>query len=113
MKTAEHTIQIENFTEWYAYLHKQHPEILGAEWDKEAKLLKIFYPDTTTELTQETLENFKIPTILRFRKKLTPPTIPNATAISENEFIVETFDVKTTREEVRKKYADFEEVAET
>lgn len=111
MKTATHeNIEIENFEDWYNATHKQHPEIIGAEWDKEKKLLKVFYEDTATELTKEELENVPIPTILTFRK--TPPKIdiPNATATSDNEFSVESFDVETTRKTAKEKYPKFEEV---
>jgi len=111
MKTITHeNIEIENFTDWYVQLHKTHSGIMGAEWDKEKKLLKLFYEDSATELTKEELKNIPIPTILTFRK--TPPKIdiPNATAVSENEFRVESFDVKTSRKTVKEKYPEFEEV---
>jgi hypothetical protein len=111
MKTITHEkLEIENFTDWYIQLHKTHSGIMGAEWDKEKKLLKVFYQDGTTELTKEELKNIPIPTILTFRK--TPPKIdiPNATATSENEFQVESFDVKTSRKTVKEKYPEFEEV---
>jgi hypothetical protein len=103
-------MQIEDFLHFYATLNKQHPEILGAEWDKEKKLLKVFYREDATELSEEELKNIPIPTILTFRK--TPPKIdiPNAAATSENEFQVESFDVKTTRKTVKEKYPEFEEV---
>jgi len=110
MKTVEHqNIQIENFQNFYAYLHKEHPEIMGAEWDSEKKLLKIFYPDNATELTSETLQKLQVPTILIFRKKISQISITNATTINENEFTVETFDPENTRNEVKKKYPEFEE----
>jgi len=111
MKTLKHeNVEIENFEDWYNATHKQHPEISGAEWDKEKKLLKIFYEDNATELTKEDLKNIPIPTILTFRK--TPPKIdiPNAIATSENEFQVESFDVKTSRKTVKEKYPEFEEI---
>jgi len=111
MKTAIHeNLEIENFSDWYVQLHKTHSGIMGAEWDKEKKLLKVFYEENATELTKEELKNIPIPTILTFRK--TPPKIdiPNATATSENEFQVECFDVKTSRKTVKEKYPEFEEV---
>jgi hypothetical protein len=112
MKTAIHeNLEIENFSDWYVQLHKTHSGIMGAEWDKEKKLLKVFYEDNTTQLTKEELKNIPIPTILTFRK--TPPKIdiPNATATSENEFQVESFDVKTSCKTVKEKYPEFEEVS--
>jgi len=111
MKTIEHkNMQIEKFEEFYSYLHKSHPEILGAEWNSQKKLLKIFYDDNATELTEEALKNIQIPTVLRFRKTLPKIDIPNATATNENAFQVETLDVETTRKTVKEKYPDFEEV---
>jgi hypothetical protein len=111
MKTAKHkNMQIEDFQQFYSYLHKQHPEIIGAEWDSQKKLLKIFYEDNATELTKEELKNIQIPTVLRFRKKLPQIEIPNATATSENEFSIETFDVETSRKTVKEKYTQFEEL---
>jgi len=111
MKTTTHeNLEIENFKEWYNAIHKQHPEILGAEWDKERKTLKIFCEDSAKELTTEELKNIQIPTLLRFRKKIPQIDIPNATAISENEFIVETLNIEDVRKKVKEKYADFEEV---
>jgi len=81
MKTIEHeNMQIEDFQPFYSYLHKQHPEIIGAEWDKEAKILKVFYQDGATELPEDELKNLKIPTILKFRKKVTPPSCTTARA---------------------------------
>jgi len=117
MKTTTHkNLEIENFEPWYRTIHKQHPEILGAEWNKEQKILKIFYQDEATELTEETLKNLTIPTVLRFRKKVVPPKIDVAdttvTAIGENEFVVETFTPQLIREEVKKKYSEFEEVSQ-
>jgi hypothetical protein len=111
MKTIEYrNLQIEDFQRLYEHLHKQHPEILGAEWDKECKTLKIFYEDNATELTLEELKSIQIPTVLRFRKKIPQIDIPNATAISENEFVVETFDVQDIHKKVKEKYPEFEEV---
>ena len=110
MKTIEHiNMQIEDFRNFYNALHKQHPEILGVEWDGEKKTLRIFYKDNATELTEETVRNVKIPTLLKFRKKLPKIDIPNATPITENEFIVETLDVETSRKKVKEKYPEFEE----
>jgi len=111
MKTQEYNLQIENFQNFYNALHRQYPEILGAEWDKEKKLLKIFYEDKTTPLTLETLQNLQIPTLLRFRKKITSPDIADATvtAISENEFTVETQQPEEVRKKVKEKYPEFEE----
>ena len=110
MKTTTHeNLEIENFPKWLMQLHKTHAEILGAEWDKKLKTLKIFYEDNAKELTTEEIKNIQIPTILRFRKKLPKIDIPNATAISENEFTVETVDLENTRNEVKKKYPEFEE----
>jgi len=113
MKTATHeNLEIENFPEWYVYLHKQHPEILGAEWDKEKKLLKIFYEDGTTELAEDELKTLKIPTVLRFRKKATPPKLDTATvsiSATENEFTIETHDPENARKEIKLKLGEFEE----
>jgi len=110
MKTIEYqNINIQDFQKFYNTLRKQHPEIMGAEWDSEKKLLKIFYQDNATELTSETLQKLQVPTILTFRKKIPQINIANATAISENEFTVETFDPENTRNEVKKKYPEFEE----
>jgi hypothetical protein len=109
MKTYEN-LEIEDFQRFYEYLHKTHSGILGAEWDKEAKILKIFYEDNATELTIEQLKNVQIPTLLRFRKKIPQIDIPNATAINENEFQVETLKVEDIRKKVKEKYPEFEEV---
>jgi hypothetical protein len=111
MKTTIHeNLQIENFGDWFNTIHKQHPEIIGGEWDKEKKILKVVYEDGAAELTKEELKNIPIPTILTFRKTLPKIDIPNATATSENEFQVESFDVKTARKTVKEKYPEFEEV---
>lgn len=112
MKTIEYeNMQIEDFQQFYVHLHKQHPEIMGAEWNKETKLLKVFYEDGTTELSEEVLRNVKIPTVLRFRKKVALPKLNTATVISatENELVIETHDLEATRKEV-KKLTEFEEV---
>ena len=113
MKTIEHeNMQIEDFQPFYSYLHKQHPEIIGAEWDKEAKILKVFYQDGATELPEDELKNLKIPTILKFRKKVTPPKVDSAVVVSatDNEFTVETLDAENTRKEIKSKLSEFEEV---
>jgi hypothetical protein len=114
MKIVEHkNMQIDDYGNWFEYVHKQHPEILGAEWDKENKLLKVFYEDNATELTKEELKNIQIPTVLRFRKKVTPPKLDSAAvsiSATENEFMVETFDVESVRKEVKEKLTEFEEV---
>jgi hypothetical protein len=109
MKTYEN-LQIEDFQRFYEHLHKTHSGILGAEWDKDNKTLKIFYEDNAKELTIEELKNVQIPTILRFHKKPPIIDIPNATATSENEFMVETFDAEDIRKKVKEKYPEFEEV---
>jgi hypothetical protein len=114
MKIVEHkNMQIEDFQQFYAYLHKQHPEILGVEWDKETKVLKVFYQDGSTELSEDDLKTLKIPTVLRFRKKVAPPKLDSATvsiSATENEITVETFDADAVRKEVKKNLAQFEEV---
>jgi hypothetical protein len=104
--------EIENFSEWYIQLHKTHSGIMGAEWDKEKKLLTVFYEDDATEVTKEALQNLKIPTVLTFRKKATPPKLDSAAVVSatENEFTVETFDTEAVRKEVKEKLIEFEEV---
>jgi len=112
MKTIEHAnMNIEDFLHFYSILSKQHPEILGAEWNKETKVLKVFYQDNATELTEEALKNLKIPTILTFRKKAAPPKLESAAVVSatENEFTVETFDTEAARAEVKRKLTEFEE----
>lgn len=111
MKTVKYmNMQIQKFQPFYRQLHKQHPEILGAEWDGKEKLLKVFYQDDAMELTKETIQNVKIPSILKFRKKLpTITNIPNAKFTSENEFVVETFDAKNTRKKIKKEFPEFEE----
>jgi len=112
MKTVEHkNIRIEDFQPFYSYLHKQHPEILGAEWDDQKKLLKIFYQDGSTELSQDDLKTLKIPTVFKFRKKVTPPKLDAAIVVSatENEFTVETFDADALRKEVKEKLIEYEE----
>jgi len=114
MKTITHeNLEIEDFTEWYAQLHKTHSGIMGAEWDKEAKVLKIFYDDTATELTEAELGRMKIPAILRFRKKVISPKLDSATVVSatENELIVETFDAESVRKEIKSKLSEFEEAS--
>jgi hypothetical protein len=113
MKTVAHeNLEIENFGDWFDTIHKQHSEIIGAEWDKEKKVLKVFYEDNATELTEETLKNLKIPTVLRFRKKVAPPKLDSAAVVSatENEFTVETFDAAASRKEIKQKLTEFEEV---
>jgi hypothetical protein len=111
MKTTTHeNLAIENFQRFYAQLHKTHSGVLGAEWDGTKKILKMFHEDNATELTIEQLKNVQIPTLLRFRKKIPQIDIPNATTISENEFIVETFDAETSRKKVKEKYPEFEEI---
>jgi hypothetical protein len=105
-------MQIEDFQPFYSYLHKQHPEIIGAEWNKETKVLKVFYDDNATELTEEALKNIQIPTVLRFRKKVAPPKLDSATvsiSATENEFTIETFDVEAVKKEVKKKLIEYEE----
>lgn len=112
MKTAQYTLTLENFQEWYRTAHKQHAGILGAEYDKGK--LKIFYKDTATPLTQEQLDQVKIPTVLKFRKKVTPPDLGVADttvkATSENEFTVETQQPEEVRKKVKENYKDFEEI---
>lgn len=114
MKTVTHEeLEIKNFEDWFNTIHKQHPEILGAEWDLEKKLLKVFYQDGATELTKETLQNLKIPTVLRFRKKVTPPKLDTATvsiSATENAFTIETHDPENARKEIKQKLTEFEEV---
>jgi len=111
MKITKHeNLQIEDFQRFYEHLHKTHNGILGAEWNEESKTLKIFYEDNATELTTDELKNIQIPTLLRFRKKIPQIDIPNATATSENEFIIETFDIEAVRKKVKEKYPKFEEV---
>ena len=106
MKTKTYeNVNIENFEQWSSHIHKKHKEIFGTNYNKQT--LKIFYEDNARELTIE--EIMQIPTILKFRKKLPKIDIPNATAINENEFIVETLDVETSRKKVKEKYPDFEE----
>ena len=111
MKTVKYeNLEIKNFTQWFAQLHKIHNEVIGAEWDKHNKTLKVFYNDDVKELTVEELQNMQIPTVIRFRKKLPQIDIPNATPINDNEFIVETNDVDTIRKLVKTKYPEYEEV---
>ena len=109
MKTTQYdSLEIENFERFYEYLHKKFEGILGAEWDKETKTLKIFYEDKTTELPLETLQKLKLPTILRFKKKVSVPVIdvPDTvvTSSNENEFVVETFDVEAVRKTLDKSF---------
>lgn len=113
MKTTVHEdVQIENFGDWFNTIHKQHPEIIGAEWDSQKRILKVSYQDGATELTKEALQNLKIPTVLRFKKKATPPKLDTASVVSatENEFAVETFDTEAVRKEIKQKLIEFEEV---
>jgi hypothetical protein len=113
MKTTIHeNIEIEDFPRFYETMRHDHPEILGAEWDKEKRRIKIFYADAATELTDDAIRTLKIPTVLKFRKKIDVPTISNATVtvISENEFMIETFKPETVRKEVKEKLSEFEEV---
>jgi hypothetical protein len=113
MKTIEHkNMQIEDFLHFYATLNKQHPEILGAEYDKETEILKVFYQDGATELSTEELKTLKIPSLLTFRKTIAQPKLDSAIVVSatENEFIVETFDTEAARAEVKRKLTEFEEV---
>ena len=112
MKTKKYNIEIPDFPTFYEYTRKQHSGILGAEYDKETQELKIFYENSTDELTEEQLKNMKLPTTLKFRKTLPTTDIPNAKFTSENEIVVETFDVENSRKKVKEKYPDFEEVTE-
>lgn len=103
-------MQIEDFQRFYSTLHKQHPEILGAEWNKETKALKVFYQDGANEVSEDVLSNIKLPTILIFRKKV--PKLDSAIILpTENEIVIETFNPQKTREELAKKYQEFEEVS--
>lgn len=115
MKNVVHeNMEIEDFNRFFIFLKRDHPEIMGAEWNKEKRILKVFYQYAATELTDDAIRTLKIPTVLRFKKKVEPPKIdaPNAivTAISENEFIVETFDVENTKREIKEKLIEYEEV---
>jgi hypothetical protein len=85
---------------------------LGAEWDKEKKLLKVFYQDGATELSEEVLQNLKVPTVLRFKKKATSLKLDAATVVSatENDFTIETHDPENARKEIKQKLSEFEEV---
>jgi len=114
MKTVVHeNIDIENFQCFFTVLKRDHPEVLGSEWDKEKQRLKIFYRDDATEIAEEDIRNLKIPTTLRFRKKVEAPKIDASnvlvSALNENEFIVETFDADAVRKEIEKKFVEFEE----
>jgi hypothetical protein len=115
MKTITHeNIDVADFQRFFVVLKREHPKVLGAEWNKEQRVLKVFYEDAATALTDHTISTLKIPTVLRFKKKLEAPKInaPNAivTTISENEFIIETFNPETARKEVKEKLSEFEEV---
>jgi hypothetical protein len=114
MKTEEYAIQLENFERFFEYLHSQHPEIMGAEWDSDKQTLKIHYEDKATPLTLEALQNLQIPTVLKFRKKVTPPDLGIADttvkAITENEFTVETQQPEEVRKKVKELYTEFEEI---
>jgi len=115
MKTQQYeNISIKNFPKFIQLLGRKYEGILGAEWDEPNKTLKIFYEDSATEIPLEELKGLQVPTVLIFRKKLVAPDlgIPNVTPISETEFEVETFDVKTIRKKVREKYPEFEEVSQ-
>lgn len=115
MKNVVHeNMKIEDFYRFFISLKRDHPEILGAEWDSQKRILKVFYQDAATELPDDAIRTLKIPTVLRFRKKVEAPKIDasnvSVTAISENEFIVETFDAEALRKEVKQKLVQFEEV---
>jgi len=115
MKTVIYeNINIEKFRQFFTTLRREHPQILGAEWDERKRILKIFYEDAATEVTKETIRSVKIPTILRFKKKFEAPKIDasnvSVTAISENEFTVETHEPETVRKEIKKTFIEFEEV---
>ena len=113
MKTKTYeNVNIENFEQWSSHIHKKHKEIFGTNYNKQT--LKIFYEDNAQELTIEEIKNIQIPTILKFRKKITPPDLDIAdttvTAISENEFTVETQQPEEARKKVKEKYVEFEEI---
>jgi hypothetical protein len=115
MKTVTHeNMEIEDFNRFFISLKRDHPKIMGAEWDEKNRKLKIFYEDGATELTDDAIRTLKIPTVLRFRKKVEVPKIdaPNVliSALNENEFVVETFDAEALRKEVKQKLVQFEEV---
>ena len=117
MKTITHeNMEIEDFNRFFIALKREHPDVLGAEWDKEKRVLKVFYEDAATELTDGAINTLKIPTVLRFKKKIEAPKIdaPNVsvTVISENEFLVETHDPETARQEIKKTLTQFEEVTQ-
>lgn len=116
MKTIEYPdMAIQNFSRFYDFIHKTFDGILGGDWNKETKTLKIFYEDEATEIPIETLQNLQVPTILRFKKKLVPPDldVPKTSIImiSENEFIVETFDAEAVRRKIREMKPEFKETS--
>jgi hypothetical protein len=113
MKTVTHeNMKIEDFNRFFISLKREHPEIMGAEWDEKNRKLKIFYEDGATELTDDAISALKIPTVLRFKKKTTLPKLDTGTVViaTGNEVVVETFDVEATRKEIEKKLTEFEEV---
>jgi len=103
-------VVIEDFGKFFLELTRTYPNLIRqAEYDRNKSILTVDYYKDTTELTDDQIKNVQIPTILKFRKKLPKIDIPNATAITENEFIVETLDVETSRRKVKEKYPEFEE----
>jgi hypothetical protein len=113
MKTKKYSnITIEDSSQFALTLEKNFKGIRAIEYDRTIKKLTIYYEEDVTEITEDELKTLKIPTVLRFRKKVTPPKLDAATVVSatENEFIVETFDTQALRKEVKEKLIEFEEV---
>jgi hypothetical protein len=112
MKREHSDITIDDTSQFALALEKNFRGIKAIEYDRATKKLTIHYEENATEITEDDLKNLKIPTVLRFRKKVTPPKLDSATVVSatENEFTVETFDANALRKEIKQKLSEFEEV---
>ena len=114
MKTATHkTMQIEDFERFYACLHKQHPEIMGAEWNAQKRILKVFYEDGAIELTEEELKNLKLKSSLTLIRKVPKLDVTGATIVSatSDKIIIELDEEnQNLRKFIKAQFPDFEEV---
>jgi hypothetical protein len=108
MKQTVENITIKDISTFGTALAKQISGLKAVEYARETRTL-ILHLTENSSINEDIVRNLKIPTILRFHKKLSIIDIPNATPVSENEFQVETLDVEESRKKVKEKYPEFEE----
>jgi hypothetical protein len=113
MKREHSDITIEDTSQFALALERNFKGLKAVEYDRTTKKLTIHYEENATEITEDELKTLKIPTVLRFRKKVTPPKLDSAVVVSatENEFTVETFDAESVRKEIKSKLSEFEEAS--